>query len=150
MLYTEELVETAANTYEIEREKPMPSKHHAIIQGNINFLIRLIYGDKFRVLSEISIKFPLRDRIPDLAIYRPMEYGEEEIKMSEIPLGVVEILSPTQSHEELEIKRKVFRHRRAILLAGAARPEIRVCISQPERLRSVLPHRNAERQGFGH
>ncbi len=108
MLYTEELVETAANTYEIEREKPMPSKHHAIIQGNINFLIRLIYGDKFRVLSEISIKFPLRDRIPDLAIYRPMEYGEEEIKMSEIPLGVVEILSPTQSHEELEIKRKEY------------------------------------------
>ena len=28
--------------------------------------------------------------------------------MSEMPLGVVEILSPTQSHEELETKRKEY------------------------------------------
>lgn len=108
MHYTEEIVETPVSAYEIERDKPMPSKHHAIIQGNINFLLRLLYGNAFRVLSEIRIKFPIRDRIPDLAIYQPMAYGEEEVKMTEIPLGVVEILSPTQSHEELETKRKEY------------------------------------------
>lgn len=107
-MHSEEIVETTLSEYEIERDKPMPSKHHAIIQGNILFLLRLQFGEKFRVLPEISLELPVRDRVPDLAIYRPMDYGEEEIKMTEIPLGVVEILSPTQSHEELEKKRKQY------------------------------------------
>ena len=33
-MHTEEIVETKLSDYEIERDKPMPSKHHAIIQGN--------------------------------------------------------------------------------------------------------------------
>lgn len=108
MHYTEEIVETPVSAYEIERDKPMPSKHHAKVQRNIGFLIQLHYSNQYEALPEIGIRFPIRDRIPDLAIYRPMAYGEEEIRMSEIPLGVVEILSPTQSHEELETKRKEY------------------------------------------
>ena len=72
MLYTEEVVEAAPNAYETERNKPMPSKHHAKVQRNIGFLIQLHYSSQYEALPEIGIKFPIRDRIPDLAIYRPM------------------------------------------------------------------------------
>ncbi len=105
-MFTEEIA--ALTEYETEREKPMPSKHHSIIQGNLSFFIRLIYKDLFRVLPEISLVLPIRDRVPDLAIYPPMEYGEEEIKMTQIPLCLVEILSPTQNHIDLLIKRRQY------------------------------------------
>lgn len=42
-MHTEEVVETSLSVYEIERDKPMPGKHHAIIQGNIHFLLRLLF-----------------------------------------------------------------------------------------------------------
>ena len=107
MSYQEEAVEILSD-YELERNKPMPSKHHAFVQGNLNFEIRLKYPDQFRVLSEISLDLPVRDRIPDIAIYPPMEFGEEEIKMTEIPLCTIEILSPTQNHLDLNDKRKEY------------------------------------------
>lgn len=107
-MHTEEIVEATLSDYEIERDKPMPSKHHAIIQGNIHFLIRLRYNELFRVLPEISLDLPVRDRVPDLGIYPPMDYGEEEVKMTEVPLGIVEILSPSQTHLDLNEKRKQY------------------------------------------
>ena len=69
-MFTEQLTETLTE-YELERDKPMPSKHHSIIQGNLSFLIRSKYGHSFRVLPEISLDLPIRDRVPDLAIYPP-------------------------------------------------------------------------------
>ena len=106
-MFTEQLTETLSE-YELERDKPMPSKHHSIIQGNLSFLLRSKYGHSFRVLPEISLDLPVRDRVPDLAIYPPMEYGEEEIKMTEIPLCLVEILSPSQNNIDLLIKRRQY------------------------------------------
>jgi Uma2 family endonuclease len=106
-MFTEELVETLTE-YELERDKPMPSKHHSIIQGNLNFLIRSKYGDSFRLLPEISLDLPIKDRVPDLAIYRPMPYGEEAIKMTDLPLCAIEIISPTQNHIDLLIKRRQY------------------------------------------
>jgi Uma2 family endonuclease len=46
------------------------------------------------------------DRVPDLAIYPVREFtpGEDEITMAEAPLGVIEILSPSQSRTELIAK----------------------------------------------
>lgn len=107
-MHTEEIVETTLSDYEIERDKPMPSKHHAIIQGNLMIQLHRRYSEKYQVLPEISLDLPVRDRVPDLAIYRPMDYGEEEIKMTEIPLCAIEILSPTQTHIDLEQKRKQY------------------------------------------
>ena len=107
MSYQEEPVEILSD-YEIERNKPMPSKHHAITESNLNFELRLKYGDRFRVLTEISLALPGRERVPDLAIYPSMEFGEEEIKMTEIPLCAIEILSPTQNHLDLNHKRKEY------------------------------------------
>ena len=93
--------------YEIERGKPMPDKNHALIQGNLFFLIRLFYNEKYTVLTEINLDLPLRERIPDLAIYPAMKFhpDENEIRMKEAPLCAIEILSAKQDLSELMTKR---------------------------------------------
>lgn len=91
------------SSYEEQRNKPMPSKNHALIQGNLYFLIRQLFGDRYQILPEIRLKLSSSDAVPDLAIYQNLEFtpGFDEIKMEEMPLGVIEILSPTQSLAEL-------------------------------------------------
>lgn len=92
--------------YELERDKPMPSKNHSIVQGNLHFLLRSAYGKRFRVLPEVSIVVSARDKVPDIAIYSTIEFtpGEDQTRLETPPLGVIEILSPSQSLTELITK----------------------------------------------
>ncbi len=89
--------------YELERDKPVPSKNHAIIQGNLYFLIRNAYGERLSPLPEVSIKASPKEKVPDIAIFPKVEFtpGEDEVRMENAPLGVIEILSPSQSLTEL-------------------------------------------------
>ncbi len=109
MAYFQEEFAAAAisSDYETERGKPMPSKNHAIIQGNLHFNLRKKYEGKYSFLPEIKLNLPIKDRVPDLAIYPPMDYvrGADEIRMKQPPLGVIEILSPQQNVTELMQKR---------------------------------------------
>jgi Uma2 family endonuclease len=96
-----EIMEAIANVdtdYETERGKPMPSLNHAIIQKNLVVRLDVKYGHLYSVLPEIKIEMEPKDRVPDIGLYPLQEFVPEndEIKMSEAPLGVVEILSPTQ------------------------------------------------------
>ncbi len=96
----------ALSDYEIERGKPMPDKNHAIIQGRLNFRLTLKYGDKFSILPEIQLQLPTRERVPDLAIYPPLSFEADnnEIRMTQMPLCAIEILSEMQSLNELSKK----------------------------------------------
>lgn len=108
-MHNEEITETSLSDYEIERDKPMPSKHHAFIQGRLFAQFDRHYATRYTVLPELSLDLPVRDRIPDLCVYSFIEsLGEEEIKMTEIPLCAVEILSPMQTHADLNEKRKQY------------------------------------------
>jgi Uma2 family endonuclease len=100
----------ALSDYEIERGKPMPDKNHAFVQENLLFNIKLSNRDRFRVLPEITLGLPIRERVPDLAIYPLMDFipGDNELRMSEVPLGVVEILSAKQDLSELMMKRSEY------------------------------------------
>ena len=94
------------SAYEKERNKPMPSKNHAIVQTNLVIGLAKILNANFRILTEITLNFPSGARIPDLAIYGSLEFtpGQDEIRMKEMPKGVIEILSPTQSLNDLTSK----------------------------------------------
>lgn len=96
----------ALSEYEIERGKPMPDKNHAFVQGNLLIQLFLKYSSKFKVLPEINLDLPIRERVPDLAIFPPMVFlpDQNEIRMREVPLGVIEILSAKQDLAELMIK----------------------------------------------
>ncbi|HFA48509.1 MAG TPA: Uma2 family endonuclease [Bacteroidetes bacterium] len=99
------------STYEQQRNKPIPSKNHSIVQGNLYFLIRQLFGKQYKILPELSLKISPKDKVPDLAIYKKLEFtpGLDEVKVKEMPLGVIEILAPSQSMSELISKsRKYF------------------------------------------
>jgi hypothetical protein len=90
--------------YEIERGKPMPSKLHAALEINIGSLIRVNYRDQYRAFTELTIQLPSgKGGTPDIAIYPKMEldWQNDEVKVKEPPLGVIEIFSPTQGSLEI-------------------------------------------------
>jgi Uma2 family endonuclease len=96
----------AKSIYEMERGKPIPSKNHAIVQGNIYFLLRQKYEPQYRFLPEVSIVVGGQERIPDIAVYPPLDFspGRDEVRLEEVPLSIVEILSPQQHLTDLIAK----------------------------------------------
>jgi len=100
----------ALSDYEIERGKPMPSKNHAIVQKRLIIAIANKYEPKYEVLPEINIEFFDRERVPDLAIYDNVAFtpGDDELRLTKIPLGLIEILSPRQNIADLMVKRSEY------------------------------------------
>jgi Uma2 family endonuclease len=92
--------------YEIERGKPMPSRNHAYIQSKIIKLLDRKYAGSFEGISELSLIIEGTERVPDVLIYQDFEFrpGNDEVKVKEMPLAVVEILSPTQQLADLIAK----------------------------------------------
>lgn len=91
--------------YERERGKPMPSENHAIVQSNL--ILEFGQAREYRVMSELSLDLDGRLLTPDLSIYprRPVNFRHDTVRVTETPLLVVEILSPTQG--TLEVMEKV-------------------------------------------
>ena len=97
--------------YEQERGKTMPSKLHGRIQLKLGTALENAYGNKYSLFSELSLNLNDWDSVPDLSIYPKMEftYSEDEVELTEAPLCAIEILSPSQSLQELIVKaRKYF------------------------------------------
>lgn len=92
------------STYETERGKPMPSKNHAIVQTRL--LVSLSKFIDIVAISEVSLKMPIGEKVPDIGIFSHLELtpGKDEVRVADIPLGIVEILSPTQNLTDLIIK----------------------------------------------
>lgn len=101
---------TKKSKYEQERGKPMPSLQHGIIQGNLYFLLRQKYDAKFRFIPEISVKVTDKERVPDIAIYpSTLAYPKEDkVRLQEVPLAAIEILSPKQNLSDLLAKCNAF------------------------------------------
>jgi hypothetical protein len=103
-LFAETVVERELSQYEIERNKPMPSKNHSIIQSNLIFELKTRYTKKFSFLSEIDILMPEKPNcVPDIGIYPKLTFNflDDEIAMTEMPLTAIEILSPSQSDNDI-------------------------------------------------
>jgi len=96
--------------YEIERGKPMPNKNHAIVPGNIYYLLRQKYESSFRLMPEVSIIVEEKERVPDIAIFELMDFtpGNDDVKLVETPLNVVEMLSPKQNLADLIAKSYIY------------------------------------------
>ena len=99
---TEEVL--TLSDYEIERHKPMPSFNHGSIQANLTALLHAYKN--YRTVSEVSLSLTDWPSVPDLSIYpkRPLDFQNDLIKVQEVPLAVVEIISPSQSLNELTDK----------------------------------------------
>lgn len=105
---TLELEAERVSDYELERDKPMPSRNHSIIQSRLNIALGK-YLDQFEILPELNLAPPgVRPSVPDICIYPKMEIDllEDEIKVTDAPITAIEILSPKQSIDD--IKEKIF------------------------------------------
>lgn len=96
--------------YELERGKPMPSKLHGYVQLRIGTMLEVGYGERFTLFSELNLDLNQWESVPDLCIYPKMkiDFSEDEIRVTEPPLAAIEILSPTQSLQELIDKAKKY------------------------------------------
>ena len=95
--------------YELERGKPMPTLNHSIVQGNLVFAMKLNYRQQFTFLPEINLTMPERpDTVPDIAIYPKLQidFFNDITSMTEMPLTIIEIVSPSQSDAEIIAKFK--------------------------------------------
>jgi Uma2 family endonuclease len=99
------------SAYEIERNKPMPSKNHSIVQANLMFELKSLYRKQYTIMSEIDIIMPERpNTVPDVAIYPKLDinFFEDQIGMTEMPITTIEIISPSQS--DYDIIKKINRY----------------------------------------
>ena len=107
----EAVIEQPALTdYEIERGKPMPSFNHSVIQARLSKEILVNYEDRFTIGSELSLDATTPPTVPDLCIYpeTPMNWLEDQVSVSRVPLTVIEIISPSQTVTELTKKAQLF------------------------------------------
>ncbi len=103
----------AQTKYELERHKPMPSFNHGAVQTNLASELRVRYKKKFRVISELSIELKKWPSVPDICIYpkKPLDLAKDIVEMKEPPLCAIEIISPSQSLNELVTKaNNYFKH----------------------------------------
>lgn len=95
------------NDYEIERNKPMPSKNHSYIQLRLGAALLNAYEDRFNFLSELDLAPPgVKPSVPDICIYpkSPVDLLKDEVKVTEAPITTIEILSPKQGIEDVTSK----------------------------------------------
>jgi len=106
------LLETTA-----EDVDDMGSYNHSLVQANLTFLLKRI--GQYSVLTELSLdvshldrqQFNVKDEIkPDVCLYpkRGLSRPFDIMKMSEMPLLVIEILSPRQGSYEIVEKFAVY------------------------------------------
>ncbi len=109
-LQTGVVAERELSDYEIERNKPMPTYNHGKLQTRIGHLMLNKYEDRYEPISEPTLATPERPRTPDLGFFlvRPSDWFDSEAKISEPPLGIVEIVSPSQSEQEMVKKLKTY------------------------------------------
>ncbi len=89
-------------SYEIERGKPMPSLNHGIIQHNIGFELAA-FRKQYRIATEVTLRLDGWPSTPDIIILPKgkVDFHRDQIELHEPPLGVIEIISPSQSVQML-------------------------------------------------
>ncbi len=101
-------LETVQSDYELDRDKPMPSKLHGRLQAKLIGLLYMSYGETHTIYSELSIALPplYAKQVPDVALYEGATTytTADEIVVSVPPTLAIEILSPTQNLVELTDK----------------------------------------------
>ena len=92
------------------RKKGMGSKNHSILQYNLILELGIKYRKIYKFIPELSLEIDGAEKIPDVAIYKKIKVtpGYDETKVKDLSLGVIEILSPTQSLTELVVKARTY------------------------------------------
>ncbi len=98
---------TGISDYETERNKPMPNRIHGKIELEIGFQLKLNYNEKFDFATEVTLNTTPAST-PDISIFHKKEEALDwktiPAKETEVPLTTIEIVSPSQSMDEMAKK----------------------------------------------
>jgi Uma2 family endonuclease len=86
-----------------------PSYHHAYLSSNLIAVLHRLKN--YSVFSELTIQIEGKDYVPDVCLYpkKPINFASSDIiKMTELPLLAIEVLSPTQGTQEVIDKFKIY------------------------------------------
>jgi Uma2 family endonuclease len=106
-LLVENWAEREMTAYELERGKPMPSFNHSYIQNELIIEINLKYRKTYTTMPELTLAMPEKPNcVPDITIYHKMNanFLHDKITYSEMPITTIEIVTPTQSIDEILLK----------------------------------------------
>ncbi len=97
---------TYESDYVNERGKPMPSRNHGKLQARFAYALITKYINQFEIETELSLELTTGKATPDIAINPVIEddWFNDEIRVTVPPLSVIEIVSPTQSIDEIKDK----------------------------------------------
>ncbi|OQY46468.1 MAG: hypothetical protein B6242_07745 [Anaerolineaceae bacterium 4572_78] len=86
----------------------MPSLAHSYIQAKL--IGALLSYEQYNVHSELTLTIQDKDYVPDIALYskKSIDFFNDVIKMTEMPLLAVEVISPTQSIKEITDKFNIY------------------------------------------
>lgn len=88
--------------YELERGKPPPSLLHSFVQTRLVAAF-YVYEDKFSFFSELDLELNGWRTVPDVSVFPKMmmDYSEDELVVTELPLSVINILTLRQDFQAL-------------------------------------------------
>lgn len=105
------VAKSTLSQYEIERNKPMPSLNHSILQINLGIALA-VYKEKYTLASELKLKLPPDnwESVPDISILpkTKLNFKKDVTAYTDPPLATIEILSPTQSLTDLTSKTQAY------------------------------------------
>ena len=86
----------------------MPSRNHGRVQTNL--IAEFVLQQQFSIYSELTLTIAGADHTPDISVYphEAADYRHDEPTRAEMPLVAVEILSPSQSHQQVVEKAEVY------------------------------------------
>jgi Uma2 family endonuclease len=86
-----------------------PSYHHAYLSSNLIAALHRLKN--YSVFSELTLQIEGKDYIPNVGLYLKKQMifaGGDILRMTELPLLAIEVLSPTQGTQEIIDKFKVY------------------------------------------
>jgi Uma2 family endonuclease len=88
--------------YEEERGKPVPSVNHSRLQIRLSVAL-FQHEPEYTILSELALELDGHRFTPDLCVYPKMkvDFQEDEVRMTAPPLLAIEIVSPSQSTQDV-------------------------------------------------
>ena len=105
-MQTDELIEgqeaVELSDYEKERGKPMPNIIHSAVQMSLAVAFSMQAKDRFLFLPELTLEIsPSSALTPDFAVLskRALNWGREPARCKDVPISVVEIVSPSQGYQ---------------------------------------------------
>jgi Uma2 family endonuclease len=85
-----------------------PSVNHSYVQATL--ISALLSLKQYSVFSELSIEIEGKEYVPDICVYakREIDFLHDTLRMTEMPLLAIEILSPSQAVQELVDKIDIY------------------------------------------